>query len=262
MTEVASAYDGMAAGFERQRALPGDVAQALRAAVLAAVEHAPAPRVLDLGAGSGRIGWSFVAAGDDYVAVDLSEPMLRVFAEKDTGGQRARLVRADGRALPFTDASFDAVLMVAVFGDVPDWRPLVAEARRVLRAGGVVAIGRTAMPDDGIDERLKERLDLLLAARMPQAPRKNGRQNAARHLAETATAVTNLEPARWPVERSPRQFLRRHAEGARFSRLPPSIREAAMAELAAWADEEFGSLDAAFGETHRFEMQVFRFGEA
>ena len=258
---VASTYDKGAAGFERQRALPGEVIQSVRAAVLAAVGHTETPQLLDLGAGSGRIGWSFVAAGDDYVAVDLSERMLRVFAEKAAGGHRARLVQADGRALPFEAASFDAVLLVAVFGDLPDWRPLVAEARRVLRAGGVILIGRTATPDDGIDERMKEQLDRLLAERMPYAPRKNGRKNAAQHLAATATATTDLAPARWSVDRSARHFLERHAGGARFSRLPSTVREEALAELAEWAKERFGSLDAAFPETHRFEMQLFRFGE-
>jgi ubiquinone/menaquinone biosynthesis C-methylase UbiE len=261
VTIVASAYDKMAAGFERQRALPGDVARSVRAAVLAAVGRVETPRLLDLGAGSGRIGLSFVAAGDDYVAVDLSVRMLRVFAEKDLAGHRARLVQADGRALPFADASFDAVLLIAVFGDVPDWRPLIAEARRVLRPAGVVAIGRTATPNDGIDERLKQRLDLLLAERITGAPRKNGRKNAAEHLAATATATTNLVAASWQVERNTRQFLERHAEGARFSRLPLSVREGALAELAVWAEQQFGSLDAAFTETHRFEMQLFKFGE-
>lgn len=233
----------------------------MRAAVLGALGHVERPRLLDLGAGSGRIGFSFVAAGDDYVAVDLSARMLRVFAEKNTGGHRAQLIQADGRALPFAAAGFDAVLMIAVFGDVPDWRPLVAEARRVLRPGGVVAIGRTATPEDGLDERLKQQLDLLLAERMPYTPRKNGRKNAAAHLATTATAATSLVAASWPVERSTRQFLERHADGARFSRLPLHVREEALAELAAWAERQFGSLDAAFTEAHRFEMQLFRFGE-
>ena len=40
------------------------------------------PRLLDLGAGTGRIGWPFVAAGDDYVGVDLSLGMLREFVRR------------------------------------------------------------------------------------------------------------------------------------------------------------------------------------
>jgi ubiquinone/menaquinone biosynthesis C-methylase UbiE len=258
---MASAYDRIAPSFDRQRALPAGVMQSVRGAVLAALGHAPAPRILDLGAGSGRIGQGFVVAGDDYVGVDLAAGMLQIFAGKETGGHRAALVQADGCALPFEDASFDAVLLVAVFGDLPDWRPLVAEARRVLRPHGVVVIGRTATPDDGIDERLKQRLDLLLDERLPRIPRKNGRKNAASYLSEIASSSTHLVPANWPVQRSVRQFLERHSGGARFSRLPLSVREEALAELAVWAEAQFGSLETAFTETHRFEMQVFRFEE-
>jgi len=32
-----------------------------------------------------------------------------------------------------------------------------------------------------------------------------------------------------------------------------------MRTLAAWAQTQFGDLDAMFPETHRFEMHVFRF---
>ena len=81
-----SAYDAIAPRFERDRALPDGVAEAVRAAVLGAAAAAR-PRILDLGAGSGRIGAPFVAAGDDYVGADLSLGMLQAFAAR-CGGLR------------------------------------------------------------------------------------------------------------------------------------------------------------------------------
>jgi ubiquinone/menaquinone biosynthesis C-methylase UbiE len=255
----ASAYDALAPGFERQRALPADVPRLVRTAVLAALGQVERPRILDLGAGSGRFGWPFVAAGDDYIGVDLSAGMLRAFAQRHPGEKPPALVQADGRALPFPPVCFDLGLLIAVFGDLPDWRPLIDEARRVLRPGGTIAIGRTVLPDDGIDACLKEHLDTLLDERLPQQPRKNGRQRAAQHLAATAATTTDLVPASWAAERSPRQFLNRHAGGARFSRLPLEVREEALCTLAAWAETRFGSLDATFVETHQFEMQLFKF---
>src|SRR5579864_5842737 len=97
-----SVYDDMAPDFDRRRALPDGVPEAIRDAVLRA-GLPPRPRLLDLGAGTGRIGWPFVRAGDDYTGADLSFGMLRAFADRDPG---ARLIRADGAVLPFRDASF------------------------------------------------------------------------------------------------------------------------------------------------------------
>jgi len=71
-----SAYDALAPRFDRDRVVPDGVPQAIRLAVLAAAPVAR-PMILDLGAGTGRIGWPFVAAGDDYVGADLSFGMLR-----------------------------------------------------------------------------------------------------------------------------------------------------------------------------------------
>jgi hypothetical protein len=94
---------------------------------------------------------------------------------------------------------------------------------------------------------------------MPQWRRRNGREEAASCLAATASSITEQIIASWTVERSPRAFLERHAGGAHFSQLPRPAREDALRALGAWAQTEFGTLDAVFLETHRFEMRIFRF---
>src|ERR1043166_2787883 len=146
-----SAYDAAAASFDRHRTLPDGAAKAIRAAILDAIDASPRPRLLDLGAGTGRIGWPFVAAGDDYVGADFSFGMLRAFmqrAARDNGRDNApRLVQADGALLPFRDATFDAVMLIQVFGAMPGWRRLVGEARRVSR--GALGIGRGGAPAGG-----------------------------------------------------------------------------------------------------------------
>src|SRR5262249_21193069 len=107
-TAFMSLYDAAAPSFDRHRALPDGVAPAIRAAVLASVGEVRQPRLLDLGAGTGRIGWPFVAAGDDYVGIDLSLGMLRAFMGRaECSGAPARLAQADGQRLPFPDATFD-----------------------------------------------------------------------------------------------------------------------------------------------------------
>jgi ubiquinone/menaquinone biosynthesis C-methylase UbiE len=287
-----SVYDAAAPTFDRHRALPDGAPEAIRAAVLEAVEAA-SPRLLDLGAGTGRIGIPFIAARDDYVGVDLSFGMLSEFkrraadrafsSEVDTGSRQEnasnqesrapfrfnrngkgssarapRLVQADGEHLPFRDATFDAVMLIQVFGGMRGWRRLLAEARRVLRGAGVLVLGRTLAPPDGLDARMKARLALLLDEIGASADRTNTRQDAQGWLEQQARG-TRLVAATWTARRTPREFIERHGTGARFSPLPAPVKEEAMRRLAAWAATAFGSLDAASVESHGFELQLFRF---
>jgi ubiquinone/menaquinone biosynthesis C-methylase UbiE len=251
-----SAFDVTAPTFERDRSLPHGVPQAIRGAILGALD-APSPRLLDLGAGTGRIGWPFVAAGDDYVGVDFSLAMLRAFAQRGI----ARLVRADGARLPFVDASFDAVMLIQVFSGMPDWRAVVAEARRVLRARGVVVVGRTVAPTDGVDEQMKQQLAAILAEMGAASDRGTNREGALHALEEIAHGA-GIEAAAWNDERTPRAFLARHRTGARFAALPAPVKDEALRRLAAWATKRFGSLDAALCERCAFELRIFRFADA
>ena len=252
------AFDAIAACFDRHRALPEGVPQAIRAAVLGAAGVA-APRLLDLGAGTGRVGWPFVAAGDAYVGIDLSLGMLREFAKR--GARPIALAQADGERLPFADATFDAVLMVQVFGGMHGWRRVLAETRRVLRPRGVLLVGRTVAPADGLDARLKQRLVALLGERGVAIARRNVREDVERSLSGGATrrAVT---VATWSAERTPRRYLDRQRTGARFATLPAAAAAEALAALADWAIATFGGLDAAVREQNAFELQIFSFAVA
>jgi SAM-dependent methyltransferase len=249
----ASAFDALAPRFERDRALPADVAAAVRAAVRE-VTGIARPRVLDLGAGTGRIGWPFVAAGDDYVGADLSLGMLRAFAQRCDGAPR--LVQADGHRLPFRDATFDAVLLIQVFGGIDDWRTFTAEVRRVLQPSGAILTGRTRAPEDGVDARMKRQLDGIVGTRPGGA---NRREDIERLLGASAADTERRVVGTWTAERMPRQFIARHRAGARFSALPESAKDDAMARLADWAEKAFGSLDAMSPESHTFELRVFKF---
>jgi ubiquinone/menaquinone biosynthesis C-methylase UbiE len=252
----ASAFDALAPRFDRDRALPAGVAEAVRAAVREVTLIAE-PRVLDLGAGTGRIGWPFVAAGDDYVGADLSLGMLQTFAQRCDGAPR--LVQADGHRLPFRDATFDAVLLIQVFGGIDDWRAFTAEVRRVLQPSGAILTGRTRAPEDGVDARMKRQLDGIVGA---QSRTTNRREDIEHLLGANAADTERRVVGAWTAERTPRQFIARHRGGARFSALPESVKDDAMARLADWAQTAFGSLDAASPEAHTFELRVFKFGGA
>jgi ubiquinone/menaquinone biosynthesis C-methylase UbiE len=263
-TAVKSAYDAAAPSFDHHRALPDTVAAAIRSAVLAAAGGVPSPRLLDIGAGPGRIGHKFVIAGDDYVGVDLSFGMLRAFVDRVTRGGASpgpappRLAQADGRCLPFPDATFDVIMMIQIFGGIRDYRLFVNEARRVLRPSGAVVLGRTLAPESGVDARLRQRLALILSE-IGVDPGHNFHDLVGHALNSAADIAESVLAASWRADRTAREFLERHCTGARFSALPQVVKEEALRQLAGWAVATFGSLDAVYSEQYAFTVQVFKF---
>ena len=251
-----SSFDITAPGFERWRVLPCEAVQGILVAIRSAVALPSPARVLDLGAGTGRIGKAFVIAGDFYTGVDTSLAMLRQFP---AAGDRCHLVQADGGQLPFRDSFFDLVLLMQVLSTT-DSQKILCEVQRVLRPGGAVAVGHTVRPEEGMDARLKRRLtatleEMQIAWHEPKKPRKQ----ALASLKNSASRHVHLQAATWSVNTSAEEFLERRRTGARFAELPADVQEQALARLRAWAEANFGSVKAEFQEARSFELDIFEF---
>ncbi|MFC5576747.1 class I SAM-dependent methyltransferase [Lysobacter niabensis] len=100
----------------------------------------PAREVLEIAAGTGVVTRELaarLAADVAIVATDLNPPMLE-HATRIGTSRPVEWRPADAQQLPFADATFDAV--VCQFGVMffPDKARAFAEARRVLRPGGVL----------------------------------------------------------------------------------------------------------------------------
>ena len=100
-------------------------------------------KLLDLGAGSGWPGLYLAQlTGCDVVMVDLPLASLRIARERaaaDGLTQRCDAVAADGAALPFRDASFDALNHSDVLCCTPDKLGVLRACRRVARDGSRMA---------------------------------------------------------------------------------------------------------------------------
>jgi ubiquinone/menaquinone biosynthesis C-methylase UbiE len=250
-------FDAVAPTFERYRALPRGVPEAIRSAILQATRKQPTARVLDLGAGTGRIGKAFVAADDFYVGVDASLGMLQEFLLTT---RTLCLAQADGQQLPFRDGAFDVVMLMQVLGGAGNWRGLLSEARRVLRPGGAVVVGQRVAPAAGVDAQLKKRLAAILETMGVEWHQgKQFRDQALAWLGSSAALRLHLRAATWERNPTPREFLVRHRTGARFAALPDAVRDEALEKLSAWAEKTFGSFDAACREEHSFDLDVFQF---
>lgn len=254
-----STFDRNAASFERHRALPRSVVEAIRKTVWECTGLEPSARVLDLGAGSGRIGRVFVDAKDAYIGVDFSLPMLREFRARNSA---ACLIHADGGRLPFPDASFDLVMLMQVLSGTHNWRDMLNETVRVVAPGGSVVVGHTVTPPTGIDARMKAQLSLILEE-MGVAADSSGksREKSLDWLQTASRKKMQTTAASWTVKRTPREFLDRHSSGVRFSKLPTEIQTEALQKLSAWAATACGSLDQVFSETHTFELYIFRIAD-
>jgi SAM-dependent methyltransferase len=121
-----SRYDGVAAWYDREFAGPGPA----RDAVLRLLGDEPG-RLLDVGCGGGAHTAAVAERGWDVTGVDDSEGQLALARERGLA-----VLRADAAALPFDDASFDAVLSTWTHTDVDDFGAVAREAARVLRPGG------------------------------------------------------------------------------------------------------------------------------
>jgi SAM-dependent methyltransferase len=96
----------------------------------------PGRRVLDLGAGTGRLTELLVADGHEVVAVDPSAAMVGQLA---AGLPAVATAVGSAEALPLADASVD-VVTAAQAAHWFDPAPTSAELRRVLRPGGAVSL--------------------------------------------------------------------------------------------------------------------------
>ena len=112
----------------------------------------PTRRVLDLCCGSGDL--CFLAerrAAGRVVGVDFTVPMLGVARRrKREGRSRSEFVQADALALPFPDASFDAVTISYGLRNIADLPRALAEMRRVLAPGGRAVVLDFGKPDNWV----------------------------------------------------------------------------------------------------------------
>lgn len=95
----------------------------------------PAPRILDLGCGTGAVLDELNQVGEAW-GLDLSPHALGYCAQRGL----QRLVMADAERVPFRDESFDAVVALDALEHVPDHESALAEVRRVLRPGGLFVL--------------------------------------------------------------------------------------------------------------------------
>jgi SAM-dependent methyltransferase len=127
--------------------------------VLDFVRDREARRVLDLGAGCGELVSRLREEGRRAVGVDLCEGMLA--RARDGASAPPELVRGDVERLPVASGSVDVVTCLLVVHYLARPERALAEAARVLRPGGWLALAdRIASPAPALRQR-QHRIETL-----------------------------------------------------------------------------------------------------
>jgi len=153
---------------------------AYRDAYLELVDPSRTAAVLDLGCGTGVVTRA-IAAPDGFAGtvtgIDQSPKFIAAaerLAADDGLGDRAEFVVGDAHALDFPDASFDFVVAHTLVSHVRDPLTVLAEAARVSRPGGSVAVFDGDYPSlsfGGEDPQLNQTMERAVQSIIMSSPR-------------------------------------------------------------------------------------------
>ncbi len=203
----------------------------------------PDSRVLDLGAGTGRMSVPLARAGCRVIGVDVSHVMLASLRSK-AGAVRVAAIAGDGAQLPIADASCDAVVVARLLYLVPELRRLLDEVRRVLKPGACLLHewGNGA----GVEEwvQIREHARALFESAGIAEPFHPGVRHAAdvdAYLLEHGFELRDLREFDPDIVMTLRQFLDRIASGecSYTWKVPTDVQRRCVSALVAWATDRF-----------------------
>jgi len=167
----------------------------------------PPLRILDIGTGSGFLAVMLSRLGHEVVGIDISPVMIQCAYETASAfGQRIEFRIMDSGDLDFADQSFDAVVCCELLSHLPDLRPTLDEAKRVLKNDGILVVFDNSELTTG----------QLLARGFSHCRFRDVQDLDALNRGETLTCLSARKPTRNENEDLPQvSLLRRYMQTAK-----------------------------------------------
>jgi ubiquinone/menaquinone biosynthesis C-methylase UbiE len=259
-------FDGQAEQFDDFAGLEPAVGRRIAQAILELSGATGDDVILDIGTGTGAIGWHFATLPNRYLGLDLSRRMLEIFRRKlGPLPRHMLLVQTDSdRTWPIGARTVTVVFASRVVHHLEP-RHFVQETQRVCRPGGCLLLGRVTRDADSLPSRLQRHKRALLAEHGFSTP---GGGHAVNQVVDAccargATALPPTTVACWTRSATPRQLLAAWEGKPRLSSAPgkemsPEQRAALVNALTDWARAEFGDLDRAQAFPQEYTLQGAR----
>lgn len=226
-----------------------------------AVALHPGVRILDIGAGTGRVAIPLAEIGCNVVAVEPAWGMVEALRAK-AQATKVRIIAGEGARLPFPDGRADVVVIARLLYLTPDWHAVLTEAYRVLASGGHLLHewGNGDADEEWVQIREEARaLFEVAGVHVPFHPGVRSEVEVDNYL----EVLGFVRAADLPMSAGPNltlsEFLDRLAGGelSYVWNVPKSVQEECLPRLKAWSAKTF-DLQRSIAIPRELRWAVFR----
>lgn len=204
-------FDRVADVYDETRSLPPDAEASIADAIALELRRlTPAPHVIEIGIGTGRVAIPLAERGMRVVGFDVSPKMLLRLREKR---KDVDVCLAEAANPPLRDGVFDAALFVHVLHLVPDVAASVIAGRALVHDRGVLIFGsddeHTGVreeADRAIRETVREVSGVVMTGWKPY---EESDAIARQILEEGGARLTRTTAARWTARTSAKRHVER-----------------------------------------------------
>jgi ubiquinone/menaquinone biosynthesis C-methylase UbiE len=264
METATRSFEEQAGSFDQRAGLPEGVCDLIAKELAQFAQLAPGDVVIEVGVGTGQIGFALCQLPLCYVGFDSSAAMLDVFRRRcRESGRPVSLINTDGNnRWPADDASVKAVFSSRAIHQLRA-EHVVEEVFRVASPiGATLVLGRLQREKQSFRARLRqemrERLRQLGYASQEGQQKERDILDACVHRG--AAPLERRVVATWPVQHSAAQMLAswREKSGLAGLELAAEVKETVLSQLAVWAKDAFGSLEALQSVEERYVLEGVR----